>query len=184
MGFFSKFLEEKNSFATLPIFNEALSFPLPSQWSIEPTQRSVENGTFLIEFQDPKDDHNKLIVQGFHNANVDVELNAKKLLKMMQEEMASLDPEQFYSETLWSDSVLSKDKIIVIMGLKSLPEAPTTAQFGLFMVLEGQKDIYIVQRSWKGRPNKEGFLVSRQELHRWLEDFKMIGLSSIEEADR
>jgi len=186
MGLFSKlFKSEKivvqNSFVKMPIFNEVLSFPLPDSWAIEPTERSVENGLFLLEFQAPEDSSNKLIVQGFNSANGDVEFNARKLLKMMQDEMRSLKEDGFYSEELFSETVISQQKIAVIMGLKALPDDATQAQFSLYMILEGKKDIYIVQRSWKGEPNKEGFLVPKEELLAWLEDFKQITLGDLEE---
>lgn len=187
MGFFSKFFKTEplvaNSFVKIPIFNEVLSFPLPDDWSIEPAQRSVEEGLFFLEFHAPETPNSKLVVQGFNNANGDVDLNAKKLLKMMQDEMRSLNEAAFFSEELYSETVVSQQKIAVVMGLKALPDDATQAQFSLYMIIEGKKDIYIVQRSWKGRPNKEGFLVPKRELLAWLEDFKNIGLSELEATD-
>ncbi len=188
MRFLSKLFKKEvpvvsNSFVKMPIFNEVLSFPLPESWSIDPTERSVENGLFLLEFQAPQDASNKLIVQGFNNANSDVELNARKLLKMMQDEMQGLNEEAFYSEELFSETIVSQQKIAVIMGLKALPDDASQAQFSLYMIIEGQKDIYIVQRSWKGEPNKEGFLVSKKELLAWLEDFKQISLRDLDATE-
>ena len=184
MGWFAHLFSSQqpvqNSFVKMPIFNEVLSFPLPDSWSAEPTQRSVENGQFLLEFQAPDERTDKLIVQGFNSANGDVDLNARKLLKMMQDEMQALNEASFYSEELFSETVVSQQKIAVIMGLKELPDDIHQAQFSLYMVIEGKKDIYIVQRSWKGKPNKEGFLVSKMELLAWLEDFKQITLSELE----
>ena len=95
----------------------------------------------------------------------------------MQEEMASLNEEAFYSEELFSETIVSKQKIAVVMGLKKLPDDAAQSQFGLYMIIEGEHDIYIVQRSWKGRPNRDGFLVPREEVNAWLEDFKQITLS-------
>ncbi len=186
MGIFSRLFSSKqtqvqNSFVKMPIFNEVLSFPLPDAWSIEPSLRSVEEGTFVLEFQAPEDEQQKLIVQGFNNANGDVDLNARKLLKMMQNEMQSLNAPAFYSEELFSETIVSQQKLAVVMGLKELPDDATKAQFSLYMLLEGKKDIYIVQRSWKGTPNREGFLVPKAELLAWLEDFKQITLSELEE---
>lgn len=170
-----------NSFVKIPIFHETLSFPLPDDWSIEPAHRELEGGTFVLEFvgigQTREQWQDKLTVQGFNNANDDVDLNARKLLKMMKEEMRSLNAEAFYSEELFSETVVTRQKIAVVMGLKTLPEDEEQSQFGLYMILEGEHDIYIVQRSWKGRPNRDGFLVPRDELNAWLEDFKQILLS-------
>ena len=189
MGLFSKLFGSKkavvqNSFVKMPIFHETLAFPLPDTWPIEPAFRSLDDGTFVLEFvgegQSAEKWHEKLTVQGFNNANDDVDLNARKLLKMMQEEMASLNEEGFYSEELFSETVISKQKIAVMMGLKKLPDDATQSQFGLYMLIEGEHDIYIVQRSWKGAPNKDGFLVPREELNAWLEDFKQITLSEID----
>ncbi len=189
MGFFSKLFSAKkavvdNSFVKIPIFHQTLAFPLPDTWSIEPAYRSVDEGTFVLEFVGEGQTHelwrDKLIVQGFNNANDDIELNARKLLKMMQEEMASLNEEAFYSEELFSETIVSKQKIAVVMGLKSLRDDLKTSQFGLYLILEGAHDIYIVQRSWKGRLQKDGFLVPRNELTAWLEDFKQISLSEVE----
>jgi len=187
MGFLSRLFGQKNrpvsnSFVKMPIFNEVLAFPLPDAWSAEPSLRSLEGGTFLLEFEAPDDASDKLVVQGFNNANADVELNARKLLKMMEDEMRSLDEASFYREELFSETKVSRQKLITVMGLRSLPDDKETAQFGLYMLIEGKKDIYIVQRSWKGRPNKEGFLVPREELKAWLEDFKQISLSDMETA--
>jgi len=186
MGFFSHLFKEKapvvqNSFVKMPIFNEVLSFPLPDTWSAEPTSREVEGGTFVLEFKDPENSSSKLVVQGFNNANGDVELNARKLLKMMQTEMQALNESAFYSEELFSETVVSQQKLITIMGLKALPDEENQGQFSLYLILEGKKDIYIVQRSWKGKPNTEGFVVSKAELLAWLEDFKQVSLTALEE---
>lgn len=186
MAFFSKLFGTKqalvqNSFVKIPVFHETLAFPLPDAWPIEPAERVLENGTFVLEFvgegQSNEAWQDKLTVQGFNNANDDIDLNARKLLKMMKEEMASLDEEAFYSEELFSQTHVTKRRIAVVMGLKRLPEDETLSQYGLYMLLEGEHDIYIVQRSWKGKPDKAGFLVPRDELNAWLEDFKQITLS-------
>jgi hypothetical protein len=186
MGIFSKLFSAKkavvqNSFVKMPIFHETLAFPLPDDWSIEPALRTLDEGTFVLEFvgegQTSEQWQDKLTVQGFNNANDDIDLNARKLLKMMQEEMASLNEEAFYSEELFSETIVSKQKIAVVMGLKKLPDDAAQSQFGLYIIIEGEHDIYIVQRSWKGRPNRDGFLVPREELNSWLEDFKQITLS-------
>jgi len=185
MGLFSKLFTPRvpvvqNSFIKIPLFNEVLHFPLPDAWSAEPSLRTLENGTFVMEFEAPNESSQKLTVQGFNNANVDVELNAKKLMQMMEDEMRELNAPHFYSETLFSETHITRQKLITIMGLKQLPDETGLAQFALYMVLEGKKDLYIVQRSWKGKPNKEGFLVPKDELHAWLEDFKQITLSDLE----
>ena len=186
MGLFSKLFSTKktvvqNSFVKMPIFHETLAFPLPDAWSIEPALRTVDEGTFVLEFvgegQSSEQWKDKLTVQGFNNANDDIDLNARKLLKMMQEEMASLNEESFYSEELFSETIVSKQKIAVVMGLKALPDDATQSQFGLYMLIEGEHDIYIVQRAWKGALNKDGFLVPKEEVNAWLADFKQIALS-------
>jgi len=186
MGLFSKLFGAKkvvvkNSFVKMPIFQETLSFPLPDEWSIEPSLRTLDEGTFVLEFvgegQTSEQWTDKLTVQGFNNANDDIDLNARRLLKMMQEEMASLNEDAFYSEELFSQTIVSKQKIAVVMGLKSLPDDASQSQFGLYMIIEGEHDIYIVQRSWKGTLNKDGFLVPREEVNAWLDDFKQITAS-------
>ena len=48
------------------------------------------------------------------------------------------------------------------------------------MIIEGEHDIYIVQRAWKGVLNRDGFLVPREEVTAWLNDFKQIELSKTE----
>ena len=189
MGIFSKLFSAKkpvvqNSFVKMPIFHETLAFPLPDSWSIEPVLRTVDEGTFVLEFvgegQTSEQWQDKLTVQGFNNANDDIELNARKLLKMMQEEMASLNEESFYSEELFSETTVSKQRVAVVMGLKELPDDATQSQFGLYMIIEGEHDIYIVQRSWKGVLNSDGFLVPREEVTAWLEDFKQITVTKTE----
>ncbi len=187
MGFFSKFFIPRtpvvqNSFIKIPIFNEVLHFPLPDTWPAEPTLRTLEGGNFVVEFEAPNESGQKLTVQGFNSANADAELNAKKLMKMMEDEMRGLNAAHFYSETLFSQTHITQQKLITIMGLKELPDETESSQFSLYMILEGKKDLYIVQRSWKGKPNKEGFLVPKDELHAWLEDFKEIHLEALETA--
>ncbi len=187
MAFFTKFFKSgktavQNSFVKMPIFHETLAFPLPDSWSVEPVFRSIEGGTFVVEFagagETQEQWHDKLIVQAFNNANDDVDLNARKLLKMMQNEMAALNETAFYSEELFSETTVSRQKLAVVMGLKKLPGDETQSQFGLYMILEGQHDIYIVQRAWKGRPDHDGFPMAREELTAWLKDFKQIALSA------
>ncbi len=185
-GLISKLFPSKkrvvqNSFVKVPVFHETLSFPLPENWPIEPALRTLEGGTFVLEFvgegQSAEVWQDKLIVQGFNNANDDIELNARRLLKMMRDEMAAIDAEAFYTQELFSETHITKQKIAAVMGLKSLPDNKELSQFGLYLVIEGEHDLYIVQRAWKGTPNKDGFLVPRDELLLWLEEFKLIALS-------
>ena len=182
MGVFSKLFRAQKptleyTLVSMPIFHETLSFPLPTTWEIEPSQREVDGGKFLIEFCATEGSDDRLSVQAFNSANDDVELNARKLLKMMQAEMSARNEADFYSETLFSETQITKERLIVVMGLKKLPDAPTLAQFSLYMIIEGAHDIYIIQRSWKGTPAQDGFLVSREEITLWLEAFKTSTLS-------
>ncbi len=186
MGLFSRLFPSKkslvqNSFVKVPVFHETLAFPLPDNWPIEPALRTLEGGTFVLEFvgegQSAEVWRDKLIVQGFNNANDDIDLNARRLLKMMRDEMAAIDTEAFYMEELFSETLVTRQKIAAVMGLRSLPDNRELSQFGLYLIIEGEHDLYIVQRAWKGKPNKEGFLVPREELLLWLEDFKLIALS-------
>ncbi|WP_345977927.1 hypothetical protein [Sulfurimonas sp. HSL3-7] len=187
MGIFSGLFRSKrsipveNSFEKMPIFHQLLQFPFPLDWPLEPLYRELEEGRFVIEFsaagQSRENWQDKLIIQGFNNANDDVDMNARMLLKMMKEEMRALNEESFYYEELYSDTVLTREKMAVLMGLKELPDDKSRGQFGLYMVLEGEHDIYIVQRSWKGRTDeKEGYVMTRAELDAWLADFKKIEL--------
>ncbi len=187
MGIFSGLFRPKrsvvvdNSFEKMPIFHQVLQFPFPLEWPLEPLHRELEGGKFVLEFSGPGQSREewkeKLVIQGFNSANDDVDMNARMLLKMMKEEMRSLDEEHFYYEELYSETVVTREKVAVLMGLKALPEDKSRGQFGLYMVLEGEHDIYIVQRSWKGRSDeKEGFVMAREELEAWLEDFKKIEL--------
>jgi len=187
MGLFSKLFGKKqrivvdNSFERLPIFHQTLQFPFPLSWPLEPIRRELEGGTFLLEFsanaQGRDDWHDKLIIQGFNSANDDAGMNARKLLGMMRDEMESLDVEAFHYEELYSATVLNRQSIAALMGLRALPGQEDVAQFGLYMVIEGEHDIYIVQRAWKAEPSEtEGLPMERTELEAWLEDFKQIKL--------
>ena len=187
MGIFSGLFRPKrsvaveNSFERMPIFHQVLQFPFPLDWPLEPLYHELEEGRFVLEFsgagQSRETWKDKLVIQGFNNANDDVDMNARMLLKMMKDEMRALDEESFYYEELYSDTLLTRQKVAAVMGLKALPDDKSRGQFGLYMVLEGEHDIYIVQRSWKGRSDeREGFVMPREELEAWLEDFKKIEL--------
>ncbi len=187
MGIFSKLFPSRrrvavdNSFEKMPIFHQTLQFPFPLDWPLEPLHREIEGGKFVLEFsgagQSREKWKDKLVIQGFNNANDDADMNARMLLKMMKEEMRSLNEESFHYEELYSDTLLTRQKVAVLMGLKALPGDRSQGQFGLYMVLEGEHDIYIAQRSWKGKADeKEGFVMAREELEAWLEDFKKIEL--------
>ena len=96
---------------------------------------------------------------------------------MMKEETQRLNEAAFYYEELFSKRVSGRESVAVLMGLKARPQKDGDAQFGLYMVIEGEHDIYIVQRAWKGRPRtEEGLPMQRKELEAWLEDFKKIAL--------
>jgi hypothetical protein len=171
----------ENSMEKMVVFHQTLLFPFPLSWSVEPVFREAEKGTFVIEFvgagQSRKDWRDKLTIQGFNNANDDVGMNARKLLGMMKEEMRSLNKEVFYCEELYSDRVAAKERVAVLMGLRALPGQEKRGQYGLYMLLEGDHDLYIVQRSWKGEGGKkEPLVMPRDELEAWLEDFKKIVL--------
>jgi len=187
MGLFSKLFGKEqrvvvdNSFERLPIFHQTLQFPFPLSWPLEPLRRELEGGTFLLEFSAAGKGRDgwrdKLIIQGFNSANDDAGMNARKLLGMMRDEMQSLDVEAFHYEELYSATVLNRQNIAALMGLRALPGQEDVAQFGLYMVIEGDHDIYIVQRAWKAEPSeREGMPMGRAELEAWLEDFKKIKL--------
>lgn len=193
MGLFSKlFGSEKhrivdNSFERILIFHQTLQFPFPLSWPIEPLSRELEGGKFLLEFsaagQRQDDWQEKLIIQAFNSANDDVNMNARMLLKMMRDEMQSLDEAAFHYEELFSETTLSRQRIAALMGLNALPGEEDVAQFGLYMVIEGEHDIYIVQRAWKGIAMKNtGLPMPRAELEKWLEDFKKIALLDTQTA--
>jgi len=187
MGLLSKlFRPEKravvdNSFERLPIFHQTLQFPFPLTWPLEPIRRELEGGTFLLEFsvdaQNRDDWHDKLIIQGFNSANDDAGMSARTLLSMMRDEMQSLDKEAFHYEELFAATEMSRQSIAALMGLRALPGQEDVAQFGLYMVIEGEHDIYIIQRAWKAEPSEtEGLPMERAELEAWLKDFKKINL--------
>jgi len=170
-----------NSFERLPIFHQALLFPFPLSWPIEPLRREAEGGKFLLEFapegQETADRKEKLTIQGFNGANDDAGLSARRLLAMMREEMQRLDGRTFHYEELFCQTESGREKIAAVMGLRAHPAEAENAQAGLYMLLEGEHDICIVQRSWKGKPSgKEGLPMQRDELEGWLADFKKIAL--------
>lgn len=171
----------ENSFESMPIFHQTLQFPFPLSWPLEPLHRELDGGKFVLEFcglgQNSENWQEKLTIQSFNSANDDVDMNARMLLKMMRDEMQSLNEEAFYYEELYCETVVTKERVAVLMGLKAEPDQEKTGQFGLYMVLEGDHDIYIVQRAWRGENRaKEGAVMPRDELEAWLEDFKKIAL--------
>ena len=191
MGLFSKLFKTQqrgvvnNSFERLPIFHQTLQFPFPLSWPLEPLHRELDGGVFLLEFSAEgrgRDDwQEKLVIQGFNSANDDADMNARKLLGMMCEEMQSLDEESYHYEELFADTADNRQRVAALMGLRALPGQEDVAQFGLYMVIEGEHDIYIVQRAWKAEPSEtDGLPMAREELEAWLEDFKNIALLDLQ----
>ncbi len=170
----------ENSFVQMPIFHQTLQFPFPLAWPLEPLYRELEGGRFTVEFsaegQRRDNWQDKLIIQSFNSANDDADMSTGFLLKMMKEELQGQYPNVLHYEELFSETSVNRKKTAVLMGLNSLPGQTGTAQFGLYMIMEGEHDMYIVQRAWKAEPRKNGLPMPREELEAWLEDFTKISL--------
>ena len=170
----------ENSFVQMPIFHQTLQFPFPFAWPIEPLHRELEGGRFTVEFTaegESRDNwQEKLIIQSFNSANDDADMSAGFLLKMMKDELEGQCPNAFHYEELFTQTTANRRKTAVLMGLKSLPGQTGIAQFGLYLIMEGEHDMYILQRAWKAEPGKDGLPMPREELEAWLEDFTKTAL--------
>ena len=170
----------ENSFVQMPIFHQTLQFPFPLAWPTEPLFRELEGGRFTVEFtaagQSRENWQDKLIIQSFNSANDDADMSAGLLLKMMKEELQGQYPDAIHYEELFSETQMNRRKTAVLMGLKPLSGQVGGSQFGLYLVIEGEHDMYIVQRAWKAEPSKDGLPMARDELEAWLDDFTKITL--------
>ncbi|MBU1643169.1 hypothetical protein KKE54_07385 [bacterium] len=170
----------ENSFVQMPIFHQTLQFPFPLDWPLEPLHRQLEGGSFVVEFtaagQNRENWQDKLIIQSFNSANDDAGMSAGLLLKMMKEELEGQYQNAIHYEELFSETSFKRSKIAVLMGLNPLHGQAALAQFGLYLIMEGEHDMYILQRAWKAEPRKDGLPMPRHELDAWLEDFTKTAL--------
>ncbi len=116
--------------------------------------------------------------------SVKIQGNSKKMLNFLKKQIYSIDSSKFYYNKIFEGTINGYTGIIALIGIKKLPKdiipelRKGAGEIGLYLILKGQKDIYIIHRSWKGKPYSDKKLpMSRENLKEWIGLFKKISLS-------
>ena len=173
--------------AVMRVFNQTVVYKHPTSWPLNPVYRKQTRNHFITEYipknQTLKNWKDMFTIQGYKNY-ASKGMTSIKMLNLLKQNMQSISPGKFYYNEVYRGDFSGNSLIISLMGIKKLPktimpELPKgSGEIGLYLVLKGKNDIYIIHRSWKGKPYSDKKLpMSKKELSKWIELLKEVSLS-------
>ncbi len=170
----SKFFE-----SAIKLYSQTLVFFQPIDWPINPIYRSQKGSHFIAEFvpenQTVKNWTDMLTVQAFEGLIKKQNFTSGAMVNLLAKDISKHAPKEFYFKVLFNKKVKGYNTIIVLMGLKQIPPENKKGELGLFLVVEGNSDIYLIHRSWRRSPyNDQALPISKNELKEWAKVFTMI----------
>ncbi len=168
------------------IYSQTLVYSHPKSWPLNPIYRKQTKNHFIVEYipknQTLKNWKDMFTIQGFENL-VSQGITSIKMLDFIKQKLYSIAPDKFYYDEIFRGDINGVSGVIVLMGIKELPktlipELPKgVGEIGLYLVLQGKKDIYIIHRAWKGEAYSDKELpMSENELNKWIKLLKKISL--------
>lgn len=174
--------------SVIRIFSQAVSYPFPKDWGVNPVFKKQKDNHFIIEFipkgQTLKDWKDMFTLQGFQSLAGNNKVSPEKMVLLLRERLEKIAPTMSYYKEIYNGEVNGYPAIIVLMGIKEMPESavPTipkgSGEIGLYLALKGKSDMYLIHRSWKSDlPYSEKKLpVDQKELDKWVKLLKHVKL--------
>lgn len=174
--------------STINVFHQGILFRYPKEWGVNPVHKNQKGGHFIIEFI-PKEQalntwKDMFTIQGFNGLATAKDISAEKMAMGLKQHMSSLAPSSSYFKEVYKGDVNGYSGTIVLMGIKQMPVAANpplgkgAGEIGLYLFLKGEKDMYILHRSWKtDMPyTDEKLPMTDAELNRWISYLKQVKL--------
>ena len=174
--------------SVMRVFHQTISFRYPKEWGFHPVYRNQKDFHFIVEFI-PKEQtlsswKDMLTIQGFRDFSKRKDISPEKMVLALRSQFISIAPTMSYFKDVYIGDVNGYSGIIVLMGIKKLPKSvnPTfpkgAGEIGLYLVLKGKNDIYLIHRSWKSDApyTDEKLPMSESDLNRWIHLLKQIHL--------
>ncbi len=177
----------ENIASIINVFNQIINYPYPKSWPLNPVYRN-ETKTHFISERIPQGqtlEHWKdmFTIQGFKNYAKVPGMTVEKFLNLLKKQFHSIAPDQLYYKKIFQGDINGTPGIIALAGIKKLPKNITyglpegVGEIGLYLVLKGKQDLYMIHRSWKSTPYTNDKLpMSSDELNKWTNLLKQVTL--------
>lgn len=132
--------------AVIPIYSQKVALQLPDSW--KPVFSDQRPNFFIIEFAPDSEKleswENMLVVQGFEN--LAGRMPPKVFLDLMALNLAKACVDNVIHEKLGPAEIDGHQSYAAIMGCSKIP-GQDKSEIGYFVAIQGEKDLYVVQRS-------------------------------------
>lgn len=180
---FNKIVEKevKGDFVNvvMKVYNQTLSYQYPKVWNLAPAYRVQKGGYYMVEHL-PKEQtlenwKEMLTYQGYKNLAQKEGVTSIKMISSMKERIKKVSEEELYFKPLYNWKLNGYDAAMALIGLKKLPSnmgksfPEGQGELGLYLVIKGKKDVYVIQKSWRSEAFTEKHLpISMDELDKWI----------------
>lgn len=171
--------------SVMKVYSQTLSWKHPNKW--KGAYRNESKNAFIMEFI-PKEQEletwsDMLTIQSFKNLAQREDLTANHIKLSLVNNMKNISSSQLVFKELSDVEIYEYTGVMFLLGLKKIPNNITVglpkgvSELGLYIVIKGKEDFYIIHRSWKRDAMIDDELpFSKKELKEWINIFKEIEL--------
>ncbi len=145
---------------SVPIFSQVVVFSVPNEW--KPAHESKGVGHYLLEHipleQTVQNWRDMITVQGFEGLASRPNANPRGLLNLLASQIKSKCTDHFIGRSLGDGKLDGADVSIALIGCGKLPEDQPgglkagESELALYVALKGLKDMYVIHKSFRGKP--------------------------------
>ena len=160
--------------SVMRIFSQTLVYQFPKNWPILPAYKAENSQHYLVEYvplgQDINSWKDLLTIQGFKGL-MEKGINAEMFVKNMILNHSRQAPGKVVYDEIFTGKINGSKARIFMLGIREM--ANKTGEIGIYIVIEGKKDICSIHRSWKIAPFKANQLpIKLEEVKKWVEILK------------
>lgn len=168
--------------SVMKVYSQTLSWKHP-KWKA--VYKNQSDNAFIIEFipkeQELKTWEDMLTIQGLKGLAKREELTPKHVEFSLVNKIKSISSFDLVFKELSNIDINGYKGVMFLLGLKKIPKDITVglpkgvSEIGLYLVIKGKADFYIIHRSWKGEAMiKDNLPFSKKELQEWVNIFQKI----------
>ncbi|XPV83524.1 MAG: hypothetical protein ACNI22_06650 [Halarcobacter sp.] len=171
--------------SVMKVYSQTLSWKQPTWRNVFKNQSS---NAFIMEFI-PKDQELKtyrdmFTIQGLQGLAQDKELGPKHIEFSLTNKINKISPSNVLFKELGNINISGHEGVIFLLGLKKIPKDITyglpkgVSEIGLYLVIKGKKDFYILHRSWKREAiTKDKLPFAKEEIQEWIRIFQQVQIN-------
>lgn len=168
--------------SAMKVYSQTLSWKHPNWKNVFKNQ---SNNAFIVEFI-PKDQQLKtwkdmFTIQGLQSLAQDKELTPKHIEFSLINKIKKISPSNVLFKEFGNVNISGHEGVIFLLGLKEIPKDITyglpkgVSEIGLYLVVKGKKDFYILHRSWKREAiTKDKLPFAKEEIQEWIRNFQQV----------